>query len=235
MLQGSESPTTGQGRRADSKTSFRGLTQQSRRYSSSPSVASIAENRARELAAIDWRYREARKQRHSAMPPIIWLRLAELELIIHHRWHGAIPATSAGQVFVRIAVNHLVGFSKNWRRRLDTWCDKFAPWLDEDVLDEIVDLAAANPTHYKADKLARILEIDIATRDLLRLTTIGAYDFDAKARAKRRLAVNAARKRKKRAERGAKLRAERVSQQRPWLTEGISRRTWYRRQKEMKS
>ncbi len=228
----SESPATGQGRRADNAESFRGLTSQGERYIESPSLASVSEKKARQRATIAWVYREARKRRGS---PIPGFRIRELERLAVHWWNGNIPDSDEGRVFVRVVANHFVGLSGKPRRRIDVWCERFAPWIGEDDLDEIVELATISPTLYSADRVARAIGLDIATRDCLKLTTIGAYDFDAKARKKRRLAENAARKRQKRAERGAKPRAQCVSQQKPWLAEGISERTWYRRQKEIKS
>lgn len=235
----SESPATGKGHGADNAKNF-GLILQSKRYDESPSLASASETIARKRATIGWVYREARKRRGS---PISGFRIRELERLAGHWWNGNIPESDEGRVFVRVVANHLVGLSGIPRKRVDAWCERFAPWIAEDDLDEIVELATMSPTLYSADTIARAIGLDIATRDLLKLTTIGAYDFDAKARDKRRLArrarrqreKRAERQRQKRAERGAQSRAECISQQKPWLVEGISRRTWYRRQKERKS
>lgn len=231
QLAESESPTTGQGRRADSKTSFLRLTQQPEYYRPPSGIASIKASKH----AIAWRYREARQRRDSSVPPIVRFRIAELERIIHDQWRGAVPDTSDGLEFINVVVNHLVGFSKSWRKRLDNWCGKFAPWLDEEILEKMINLATRSPTFYMADTIARKIKLDIETRDRLGIKTIGAYDFDKKARDERRLRFNAARKRQKRAERGATPRAECFSQKKPWLAEGISERTWYRRKKEKHS
>lgn len=226
----SESPATGKGHGADNAKSFSGLISQNKRYDGSLSLASVSEKKARQRATIAWVYREARKRRGS---PVSGFRIRELERLATHWWNGNIPDSDEGRVFVRVVANHFVGLSGIPRKRVDAWCERFAPWIAEDDLDEIVELATISPTLYSADRVARAIGLDIATRDFLKLATIGAYDFDAKAREKRRLAENAARKRQKRAERGAKPRAECISQQKPWLAEGISRRTWYRRQKDI--
>lgn len=233
-----ESPATGKGRRADNAKSFRGLISESNQYIDSPSVASISEKKARQRETIAWVYREARKRRGS---PISGFRIRELERLADHWWNGNIPDSDEGRVFVRVVANHFVGLSGIPRKRVDAWCERFAPWIPEDDLDEIVELATMSPTLYSADTIARAVGLDIETRDFLKLTTIGAYDFDAKARDKRRVTRRAERQRQKRAERqcqkraeqGATPRAECISQQKPWLAEGISRRTWYRRQREI--
>jgi hypothetical protein len=68
---------------------------------------------------------------------------------------------------------------------------------------------------------------------MLGVTTIGAVDENKAARTKRRKRLDRERKANARRAKGAKPRndAQSISQAMPWLEEGISRRTWYRRRK----
>ena len=101
----------------------------------------------------------------------------------------------------------------------------------QDVIEE----AEATPRAKKADELACYLRLDYETRKALRITMIGAYDADKRERKRRRKERNRQSKERKRRENGAKTRAEyeanSISKAKPWELEGISRRTWYSRQK----
>ena len=70
---------------------------------------------------------------------------------------------------------------------------------------------------------------------MLGLTTIGAIDFGRAARAKRRKERDRLRKAKQRRDRGKPTRKQyeeqSISRTKPWLDEGISRASWYRRQR----
>ena len=75
--------------------------------------------------------------------------------------------------------------------------------------------------------------MDYETRQVLGITMIGAYDADKRERRRRRKERNRQSKETQRRQRGAKLRSEyeakSISRSKPWVAEGISRRTWYRR------
>ena len=101
----------------------------------------------------------------------------------------------------------------------------------QDVIEE----AEATPRAKKADELACYLRLDYETRKTLRITMIGAYDADKRERKRRRKERNRQSKERKRRKNGAKTRAEyeatSISRAKPWEAQGISRITWYRRQK----
>jgi len=92
----------------------------------------------------------------------------------------------------------------------------------------------------KADEVAEWFGVTYAERSAWGLTTIGAIDANKRERAKRRKARKLERDRAraawKRAERGAVTRtaylAKALTATRPWLAEGISRRTWERRRRK---
>jgi hypothetical protein len=99
-----------------------------------------------------------------------------------------------------------------------------------DEVEAVIDRIAANPRKYSASTLGKLLRLTDAERTALSITTIRAFDVswtemvarrrerDRQYRAKRRLA--------ERSSGPAPL-----NQSKPWEAEGISRATWYRRQK----
>lgn len=70
---------------------------------------------------------------------------------------------------------------------------------------------------------------------MLGVTTIGAIDENKAARTKRRRMLDRQRKENARRAKGVKPRkvyeGQAVSATKPWEAEGVSRRTWYRRQR----
>jgi hypothetical protein len=96
--------------------------------------------------------------------------------------------------------------------------------------------AFRNPIRYRADTLAEKLGLTFARRQRLGIKTIGAIDMPAEAREEMRKAKTRERKRKARQHAGCMTRAEyeanSISRQKPWEAEGISQRTWYRRQQK---
>ena len=82
---------------------------------------------------------------------------------------------------------------------------------------------------WKADALARELGLDDATRTRLKIKTIGAVDCGKSKRMNRRRRKRIAADRARRAKAGARPHAQSAAATQPWLDEGISRRTWYRR------
>jgi hypothetical protein len=89
---------------------------------------------------------------------------------------------------------------------------------------------------FSATRLGELLKLTEHERTILRITTIravGVTDADM-ARARRMLAAERARLRRR--AKGAKPRfmyeAKSLSRSKPWIAQGISRRTWFRRRKQ---
>jgi hypothetical protein len=106
-------------------------------------------------------------------------------------------------------------------------------------LDEIVRIAMFRPKLEKADVLGSKLRLTDAERAYLRITTIGTCDVKKAERARRSKRRKRERDRikaaKKRIGKGSCPRpvylARSLSRTAPWMSEGISRRTWERRRK----
>jgi hypothetical protein len=97
----------------------------------------------------------------------------------------------------------------------------------------IISAVRGIPEPLTADQAAKMLGVTYEQRQRLGLTTIGAIDVNKEQRKERRKRRDREAKERKRRERGAKPRAEyeakSLCKAKPWLAEGISRKTWYKR------
>lgn len=163
---------------------------------------------------------------------LVALRLHDLARIFRHRYGVTLPDDDAGRDDLTVAINHLASLARP-RRHIANWIGLWAPWLPAGEMQEMVGAALANPQHWKADALAWRLRLTKEERRMLGVTTIGAIDENRAARIKRRRQVERERKARLRRAKGAKPRATYEAQSTasamPWVTEGISRATWYRR------
>jgi hypothetical protein len=124
--------------------------------------------------------------------------------------------------------------------RIKGWWAPRAPiFTDQEIAAAAYEACKDMPKLDRADTLARLIGLEYADRQRLRIFTIGAIDKTKRQRAAlkkaRHRAAARTRAARKRAERGAIPRTQYLAQSltrtRPWLTEGISRRTWERRRK----
>lgn len=176
--------------------------------------------------------REARRKRErkSAKPvSMAAIRAASMNRLFDH-WYGrTLPNIPRSVVEVELML-HVLAKVKNPAARIRAWLDARAPWFDdEDAIDAIM----AKPVWLKSDPLARKLAVTDAIRKTLKLKTIGAIDCNRKMRLALREKAQVERMRKKRRAAGMQPRSdyERLSteRQRPWITLGVSRATFYRK------
>lgn len=168
--------------------------------------------------------RHCRRRNDAAFLPR--LRIAELERIfaLHYR-DTRLPDDDAGRADMRLIADHLAQIDP---RLIRPWASKWMPTLPAAELDALV-ADVGTGRRWKADALARELGLDDVTRSRLKIKTIGAVDCSkAKRKTRRRRKRNAA-DRARRAKAGARPHAQSAAATQPWLDEGISRRTWYRR------
>ena len=95
----------------------------------------------------------------------------------------------------------------------------------------IADEAAEIPYCWKADRLAKYLGLTYQQRTILKITTIGACDFPKRRRAQLRMHKDRMAKWRKRRAAGMRPQSESLSETQPWKKLGMSRATWYRRNK----
>ena len=88
-----------------------------------------------------------------------------------------------------VVAQHLIQLSGVPLDRLMKWSSLAAPWLTVGEAVAVISDVAGHPMKWKADSLAWRLKLTYADRQALRITTIGAIDFNAtKRRNKRRKA-----------------------------------------------
>jgi hypothetical protein len=186
----------------------------------------VAEARRAEL---DRRYKKRDR------PPVSLgaVRISELRRLYTDRYGRVLPDDDAGRDEAVIMAHHIARRPGDHRRLITAWLSLWAPWMSPRETAGIITTVTANPIRWRADTLATRLNLTEADRRRLRITTIGAVDMTKAERAKRRRERARLRKQRERRSQGAKSRTEyeanSISRNKPWITEGISRRTWYRR------
>ncbi|MBR1156585.1 hypothetical protein [Bradyrhizobium sp. JYMT SZCCT0428] len=159
-------------------------------------------------------------------------RVSELTRLFAARYRGALPDDDAGRDDAFVMVHHLA-CRPDAERRIPLWLGLHAPWMAVGEIRDLTATAIAKPFRWKADKLAKRLNLIEADRQRLGITTIGAVDVDKAARLTRRKERARLRREHQRRSAGAQKRidyeANSLSRTKPWEAMGISRRTWYRR------
>lgn len=173
------------------------------------------------------------KGRKRATPmQIVALRIADLSTLFRSRYGTVLPDDDAGRDDIRLAVDHLAALAHP-ARAITRWLETWAPWMTLGEQRQVIADGIAGQRNWKADALAWRLRLTKEERTMLGITTIGAIDHGKAARKKRRKERERERQAAKRRAAGAVPRAQYEGQslekQKPWLAEGISRRTWYRR------
>jgi hypothetical protein len=165
------------------------------------------------------------------------LRLREIETVIRSRHGNGIPdPDGTDDVESCLAYLRAVAMTPD-AQDLASWAKVWAPWANPADIEEIGAQRDRRKRMIGADAVAKLLFVTMAERTALNLKTIGACDRSAEerkilAREAKRVRDRAA-KEKERREKGRVARssyeAESISSLKPWLAEGISRRTWERR------
>jgi hypothetical protein len=155
------------------------------------------------------------------------LRKRELELLFVERWGKQLPDDDAGRADLRLMADHLAQLGKN---HITAWVNVWAPWLTDDELDGLIALVGPGK-HWKANALAKELNLDDATRTRLDIRTIGAVDRTKAKRAKRCKKRKTAAEAARRAKAGAASHATSAAQLKPWIALGYSESTYYRKKR----
>jgi len=160
------------------------------------------------------------------------LRIADLSRLFRSRYGVTLPDDDAGRDDIKLAVDHLASLPHP-ARAITRWLENWAPWLTLAEHRQIIADGIAGQRHWKADALAWRLRLTEEERRMLGITTIGAVDMGKAARTKRRRDRDRERKATKRKAAGAVPRREyeanSTEKAKPWIAEGVSRATWYRR------
>jgi hypothetical protein len=163
---------------------------------------------------------------------LVSLRLNDLARLFRARYGHVLPDDDAGRDDLMVAVNHLACLPHP-QKPIEHWIEIWAPWLTVKERKAIMADALVCPTRWKADALAWRLHLTAADRAALGITTIGAIDENKSARKKRRRLQARKRMVAHRKAKGAISRKAYEEQSleatMPWVEQGISRRTWFRR------
>jgi hypothetical protein len=164
------------------------------------------------------------------------VRLGHVRKLLHGRYGAELPDDDAGaeDLCVLLHVKAQCYAPQRREKALLTEIGLTAPWLAQGKAQRIAAGIAGRPMTLSADILGRMLNLDFMTRERLRLWQIGAVDAPADYRKQRRRQRHRERMwRKRRAEghtdREEYLAAHGANRTKPWLVEGISRRTYYYR------
>ena len=164
------------------------------------------------------------------------IRIGSLNKLFAYRYGGCptncgwtFPDDDAGLEDLKILLHH---YRFTFAHKMPHVMKLRAPWATDKVLEEVL----ANPRKWKSERLGRLLNLTGKEWRELRIR-IAPVDMPAKERRDYSRILSNGKRLKKRRTKGMKSRAEyleanSLSQTKPWVAEGISRRTWYRRQKE---
>jgi hypothetical protein len=171
-----------------------------------------------------YQQRSNNKQRRKFPPPYIRIRQMERFFAFVH---GAerLPDDDEGRTHLRVMAHHLAQIGPG---RIQPWVSKWMSTLPAAELDELIDQAGTG-WFWGADELAHEIGLDDAIRTRLKITTIGAVDCDKVQRERRRKRKGKTAARARRAKAGAKPHAKSAAATQPWIKDGVSRATYYRR------
>jgi hypothetical protein len=175
-------------------------------------------------------------------------RIGDLKRLFRHRYGLTLPNDDAGRIDLFCLAYHLVKVVSDPKRALSTWAEVSAPWATAMDLAAAVERAERfvdlenredGAVGWSDADLGIRLGLTYGERSAAGLTTIapcdlGEAEFLEKQRANKR-ALDALRKKKRRRAAGVLSREDYLKTtliaKAPWKDEGISRGTWYRRQK----
>lgn len=172
------------------------------------------------------------------------MRLREIEKIIRLR-HGAVIPDPEDTDDVDLCIGYIRAAALSApQQKLSDWCARFAPWALgrwDEISAKMQERPARRKRMLSADAAASLMWVTMRERAEFGLKTIGACDL---TKAERKSVAQANKRERDRNRQERKRRelgmADRKSQQalslattKPWEAEGISRRTWFYRQKQL--
>lgn len=165
------------------------------------------------------------------------VRLGDVRRLLRHRHfrpgHKHLSDDDAGRedlYELLLPISLRDGSDRKMVKAIEVW----APWLSDS--QQLIDRINRAPIHERkptARTLGKRLRLLNQEREALAIRTIAPIDLTDEEMAEQRKAKDRARQERRRRKAGSKTReayiANSLSKKRPWETEGISRRSWYRR------
>jgi hypothetical protein len=166
------------------------------------------------------------------------LRYGALLRLFRHRWGNELPDDDAGRDDLWLLVTNVSLAAAEPEKKMRHVIEMWAPWMPAEERNAYVKHVWGLDIYERtltARELGKRLGLTNAEREALKLwqfLPIDKTDVELAEQAKVRERDRRARRRR---ERGVRTRevylAELASRPKPWITEGISRRTWERRRK----
>jgi hypothetical protein len=183
-------------------------------------------------AEIARRYARRGKDKANGAPPLAAIRIAELKRLFRHRYGDVLPDDDAGRDDALIMAHHLARRPGDARHHIEVFLAIWAPWATTGEVATVVDAAMQKQLKFRADTLAKKLNLTDAERIKPKIKTIGAVDVGKDERLQRRRERDRHYRLQRRRTQGGKARADyeanALTTTKPWLALGISRATWYR-------
>jgi hypothetical protein len=162
------------------------------------------------------------------------LRLGDLRKLFRDRYGPILPDDDAGredlhELLLPISVDPSADIKMP--NAIEVW----APWMQQEEVDRLIDQIKRTPVWQRkptAQQLGKRQRLTNADRNRLKLWTIAPHDLSPEQMVEQRKAKDRARKQRLRQLRGSKPQATSNDRKKLWKLEGISRRTWYRRQSQ---
>lgn len=161
-------------------------------------------------------------------------RLKEAKQWFAHRGWEVLPRNKRGWSILKWGADHAyLASAANPERSVRRWCRRWAPWLTDAKLNQIVADAETSNRRWSHDQCAITLEITVRDRQALRFRFIGANDDpDYKERDAAKKAKNAAANRRYRAKRSSGRKRGRPKLEVPaWKVAGYNSKRTYQRHK----
>ena len=164
------------------------------------------------------------------------LLTGDLLEVVRHRNGHTLPDDDDGRDSLYLMLRLAAVAEKAADKKMRDVIELYAPWAGDAERQWIDELARVDPRRVwlGGKELGKRLNFTNDEREALKVWRIKPVDMTAEDLAEQRKAKDRERKRLKRA--GAKPRhlyeADSLSSRKPWLVEGISRRTWERRRRK---
>jgi hypothetical protein len=167
-------------------------------------------------------------------PLMAVLRQSELNREYSDRYGSLLlPDDDSGRDDIEFMLHHLA-HGGDAAHRIARWLDLRAPWFTGLQRATMVERVLANPLKFNKHTAAKRIGLTAERRTRLNIRTISAIDkTDAELTAAskaRKIQAQLSRRRTQGVKPRKLYEGQSAAIAKPWLAEGISRRTWYRRQ-----
>jgi hypothetical protein len=159
------------------------------------------------------------------------LRLGDLQKTLRSRYRHTLPDDDAGRedLFDLLLP---ISLGPEHGRRMKNAIEIWVPWMDADETSALIDRINRMPIYERkvsARRLGERMRITNEEREFLKLKTLKPFDMTDQQLKEQRRAKERARKKRARQRTGSKPREASLVRQKPWIAEGISRATWFRK------